>query len=189
MNDYIAEETLEDHKYLLIDVQNRAAIAYFAAFNRNLSLYNALKKYCHNEEADDLVVESKDLKTKKKGMLREKIEKFNKYSKINLIQHLEKSKGSNVTLSFQTVRFLEICFERMLYKYDFLSVVMYPELKSRRQFVHDAWLIAKYTENFELKMAISKDPYFYITREDILKLIKTQDDDMIEHMLKIGVSL
>lgn len=55
----------------------------------------------------------------------------------------------------------------MILKYDFLSVIMYPELKSRREFVHDAWLIAKYTDNFELKMAISKDPYFYITREDI----------------------
>ena len=66
---------------------------------------------------------------------------------------------------------------------------MYPELKSRREFVHDAWLIAKYTDNFELKMAISKDPYFYITREDIFQLIKTEDDEMIEHILKIGVAL
>lgn len=44
MNDQIAMRTLEDHKYLLLEVQNRAAIAYFAAANRNLSLYNALKK-------------------------------------------------------------------------------------------------------------------------------------------------
>ena len=45
MNQTIADETLEDHKYLLLDVQNRAAIAYFAAANRNLSLYDALKSY------------------------------------------------------------------------------------------------------------------------------------------------
>lgn len=45
MNDQIAEDTLEDHKYLLMEVQNRAAIAYFAAVNRNLSLYNALRKF------------------------------------------------------------------------------------------------------------------------------------------------
>ena len=77
----------------------------------------------------------------------------------------------------------------MIYHYDFLSVVMYPDLKNRRFFVHNAWIIAKYTENFELKMAISNDPYFYITREDIFQLIKTHDDEMIEHMLKIGVAL
>ena len=79
--------------------------------------------------------------------------------------------------------FLEQCFERMLFKYDFLSVVMYPELKSRRHFVHDAWLVAKYTENVELKMTICKDPYFFITRNDVYHLIKTHDDAMIEHML------
>ena len=44
MNDKIAIQTLENHKYLLLEVQNRAAIAYFAAANRNQSLYNALKK-------------------------------------------------------------------------------------------------------------------------------------------------
>ena len=53
MNDNIAEEVLEDHKYLLHEVQNRAAIAYFAAANRNLSLYNALKKYMDKEGEDD----------------------------------------------------------------------------------------------------------------------------------------
>ena len=49
MNDHIAMKTLEDHKYLLIEVQNRAAIAFFAAANRNLSLYNALKKHQNYE--------------------------------------------------------------------------------------------------------------------------------------------
>lgn len=56
----------------------------------------------------------------------------------------------------------------MIFFYDFLSVVMYPDMKNRRLFVHEAWIIAKYTENYELKMAISNDPYFFITREDIL---------------------
>jgi hypothetical protein len=45
---------------------------------------------------------------------------------------------------------------------------MYPDYKNRRNFVHEAWLIAKFTENFELKIAISKDPYFFLTRLDIL---------------------
>ena len=84
---------------------------------------------------------------------------------------------------------LEQCFDKMIHYYDFLSVVMYPDMKNRRLFVHDAWLIAKYTDNFELKMAISNDPYFFITREDIFQLIKTHDDTMIEHMLKIQVAL
>ena len=35
MNDRIAEQTIEDHKYLLELVENRAAIAYFAVANRN----------------------------------------------------------------------------------------------------------------------------------------------------------
>ena len=77
----------------------------------------------------------------------------------------------------------------MMVDYDFLSVVMYPDLKCRRNFVHDAWLIAKFTENYELKLAISKDPYFFITRDDIFHLIKTHDDVMIEHMLKLQVNL
>ena len=54
MNDHIAVATLEDHKYILTEVQNRAAIAYFAAANRNLSLYTALKKFCnHDDELDE----------------------------------------------------------------------------------------------------------------------------------------
>jgi hypothetical protein len=71
---------------------------------------------------------------------------------------------------------LEVIFKRIILEYDFMSVVMYPELKKRREFVHDAWLIAKQTENTELKIAISNDPYFYISRDDILILLKTKDD-------------
>ena len=46
----------------------------------------------------------------------------------------------------------------MILEYDFMSLVMYNELKKRREFVHDAWVIAKLTENGELKLAISNDP-------------------------------
>lgn len=60
MNQNIADETLEDHKYLLLDVQNRAAIAYFAAANRNLSLYDALKSYILNNLTDDFFFNSDD---------------------------------------------------------------------------------------------------------------------------------
>ena len=52
MNRENADATLEDHKYLLLEVQNRAAIAYFAAANRNLELYNALRKYCEINHLD-----------------------------------------------------------------------------------------------------------------------------------------
>ena len=92
-------------------------------------------------------------------------------------------------LSEEVSEYLETSFDRMVFGYDFMSVVMYPDLKNRRHFVHDAWVIAKFTENFEFKMAISNDPYFYITRDDIYYLIKTHDDQMIEHMLKIQVAL
>ena len=64
-----------------------------------------------------------------------------------------------------------------------MSIVMYPTLQSRREFVHDCWLIAKETENEELKLAIAIDPYFYLTRDDLLVLLKTEDNTMITHIL------
>ena len=67
----------------------------------------------------------------------------------------------------------------MITRYDFMSVVMYPELKNRREFVHDCWLIAKGAENEDLKMAISEDKYFYLFRNDLLELLKTNDETMI----------
>jgi len=35
MNDALAEQTIEDHKYLLELVENRCAIAFYACSNRN----------------------------------------------------------------------------------------------------------------------------------------------------------
>ena len=35
MNDKIADQTIEDHKYLLELVENKCAIAFFACVNRN----------------------------------------------------------------------------------------------------------------------------------------------------------
>ena len=46
MNDRIAAQTIDDHKYLLELVENKAAIAYFAVANRNQALFNALRNYC-----------------------------------------------------------------------------------------------------------------------------------------------
>ena len=55
------------------------------------------------------------------------------------------------------MQYMEDAFNNMIKKYDILSVVMYPDLINRKKFVHDAWNIAKLSENYELKIAISND--------------------------------
>lgn len=70
-----------------------------------------------------------------------------------------------------------------------MSLVMYPDLKQRRDFVHDSWIVAKLSENTELKIAIAKDPYFFVTRDDILQLLKTKDNDIINFMLQSEIML
>jgi predicted CoA-binding protein len=156
MNDRIAEQTIEDHKYLLELVENKAAIAYFAVANRNQSLFNALRNYykeeMKNDEAEEGEEDEEATKQKKKKGKKPK------------------------TKQAADALFMNNTFVSMIMDYDFMSLVMYPELKKRREFVHDAWMIAKMTENTELKIAISNDPYFYITRDDILVLLKTKDD-------------
>lgn len=37
---------------------------------------------------------------------------------------------------------LDFLFLTMITKYDFMSVVMYPDLRNRREFIHDCWMIA-----------------------------------------------
>ena len=76
-------------------------------------------------------------------------------------------------------------FHRMMDEYDFMSVVMYPDLKNRREFIHDCWVIAKAQENDELKQAVSRDAYFYLTRDDLLDMLSTHDNKMITHVLDI----
>ena len=116
MNDVIAEETLEDHKYLLLEVQNRAAIAYFAAANRNLSLFHALKKYCSDHRDSELEgneganneLNLNHLRTMKN--FKTDIGVFNKYSQMNLQSLIQNKKGAssgNSNLRFQTLVFLE----------------------------------------------------------------------------------
>jgi glutamine phosphoribosylpyrophosphate amidotransferase len=77
----------------------------------------------------------------------------------------------------------------MMEDYDFMSIVMYPDLKNRREFIHDCWTIAKARENDELKVAISLDGFFYLIREDLLMLLKTHDNKMITHILKTNCNL
>ena len=85
-------------------------------------------------------------------------------------------------------RLMEATFKRMVSN-DFMTLVMYPDLKKRRDFVHDAWVVAKLCENTELKIAVCMDPFFYITRDDILLLLHTTDNNMINMMLANEVML
>ena len=84
---------------------------------------------------------------------------------------------------------LESTFRKLITEYDIMSIVMYPTLRARRDFVHDCWTIAKISENEELKLAVSADKYFYLTREDLLILLKTQDDATIAHLLASKTNL
>jgi len=120
MNDKIADQTIEDHKYLLELVENKCAIAFFACKNRNLSLYNALINYLSTLEIEDEAYKKRQADREKSSLI-------------------------------------ELKFKEMVERYEFMSVVMYPDLKNRREFVHDCWVIAKASENEELKMAITAD--------------------------------
>jgi hypothetical protein len=60
-----------------------------------------------------------------------------------------------------------------------MSLVMYPNMDNRREFVHDSYLIAKVVENDELTKSIIRDPYFYLTSQDLHKLMKTNDYESI----------
>jgi hypothetical protein len=84
---------------------------------------------------------------------------------------------------------LEKVYEKIIKEYDFMSLVMHPDLMSRREFVHDCWIIAKTLENDDLKIAISSDPYFYLTRDDLHLLLKTHDNLMITHILENNCKL
>lgn len=52
MSERIAKKTIEDHKYLLDSVDNRAAIAFFAVVNRNQCLFEALKIYSEVQQRE-----------------------------------------------------------------------------------------------------------------------------------------
>ena len=45
MDEKMARQAIIKHKDFLELIQHRAAIAYFCAVNKNLSLFNALKEY------------------------------------------------------------------------------------------------------------------------------------------------
>ena len=162
-----------DHKYLLELVENKCAIAFFAATNRNQSLYNALVEY-HFSSLEDQEYDEDGNRIGGNVI-------HTQYTKATGVT--SKKPGSGNGAVFGSKKFLEGTFCKMMEMYDFMSLVMYPELKNRREFIHDCWIIAKATENDELKYAISNDPYFYITRVDILHMLRTHDNKMIAHIL------
>lgn len=163
MNDALAKQTIEDHKYLLELVENRGAIAYFAVSNRNHALYQAMREYY------DIFEESNT----------------GEVVKVNHDANGEKKVRNKEDFNDP----LDYLFIKMIEMYDFMSVVMYPDLKNRREFVHDCWLIAQGKENEELKMALSRDPYFYVNRDDLLVLLKSNDIKMITHLLSTDCML
>ena len=75
-------------------------------------------------------------------------------------------------------------FDSIVDETDILSVLMYPQMSARRKFVHRCWVIAKTTEDNDLKVAVASDPYFQLGRSDLLILLKTKDLKLIQFILK-----
>lgn len=75
-------------------------------------------------------------------------------------------------------------FDSIVDETDILSVLMYPQMSARRKFVHRCWVIAKTTEDDDLKVAVASDPYFQLGRSDLLILLKTKDLKLIQFILK-----
>ena len=75
-------------------------------------------------------------------------------------------------------------FDSIVDETDILSVLMYPQMSARRKFVHRCWVIAKTTEDDDLKVAVASDPYFQLGRSDLLILLKTKDLKLIQFILE-----
>ena len=50
MDESMALIAIENNKHLLILIQHKAALAYFCAYNKNLTLFSALRDYCMIED-------------------------------------------------------------------------------------------------------------------------------------------
>ena len=77
----------------------------------------------------------------------------------------------------------------MLLKYEFINIVMYDELEDRREFVHDCFIMATLNRSEELMEALILDEHFYITREDLLILMQTNQNNIIRRLLAEGSKL
>lgn len=56
MNEVLAQQTIEDHKYLLELIENRTAIAFFSVVNRNAALFEALVEFYQPESGSTMDV-------------------------------------------------------------------------------------------------------------------------------------
>ena len=100
----MAKQTIEDHKYLLELVENRAAIAFFAVSNRNHALYQAVREYY------DIFEESGTGAAVKKGS----------QDGNDPVKKVRTADDFNDPLDYLFIKMIEM--------YDFMSVVMYPDL-------------------------------------------------------------
>jgi len=78
---------------------------------------------------------------------------------------------------------------RKIMDYDFRILVQRPELQLRKDFVRDVWNYATQRNLSDFRHAISKDPYFYITTDDMKILIITEDHNFIGMLLAQNVKL
>lgn len=46
MEGHVALKTVQDHSCLLESVENKAALAYYAIYHRNQSLYEGIRTFC-----------------------------------------------------------------------------------------------------------------------------------------------
>lgn len=69
-----------------------------------------------------------------------------------------------------------------------MSIILYPTLNNRREFIHNCWKIAQAKDNSELKQAVIRDPYFYLNRDDLLNLLIKYDNEIIQEVLKLKCS-
>jgi len=72
---------------------------------------------------------------------------------------------------------------RKIMNYDFKVLISRPELQIRKDFVRDVWSYATQRHLVDFRQAISKDPYFYITTQDMQVLIRMQDHTFIGMLL------
>ena len=50
MDESMAQTAIENNKHLLTLIQHKAAMAYFCAYYKNLTLFSALKDFCMIED-------------------------------------------------------------------------------------------------------------------------------------------
>ena len=94
--------------------------------------------------------------------------------------------GAKLTGKARRNKKLEVMFTELLDTFDFITIVMYEELRARRDFIHDCFLIAQATQSNELMSAITQDPHFYVTRDDMFELLRSENHAIISRLLEMS---